>query len=73
MLSFSFFLFLTMAFRILVPHLGVKPVHPVVEPQSPNHWTAGEFRIMLNREKLLGPVRLLKYFYLVTYFYKSLS
>ena len=31
-----------MACRILVPWPGFEPVPPVVELQSPNHWTTGE-------------------------------
>ena len=30
-------------FEILVPQLEIKPVHPTVEIQCPNHWTAREF------------------------------
>ena len=31
-----------MACRILVPQSEIECEHPVVEAQSPNHWTAGE-------------------------------
>ena len=31
-----------MAFEILVPQLGIKPVPPVVEAQSLNPWTTRE-------------------------------
>ena len=30
-------------FEILVPQLEIKPVHPTIEIQCPNHWTAREF------------------------------
>ena len=33
------------ACRILVPQLGDEPGPPVVEEQSPNHWTAREFPV----------------------------
>ena len=37
-----FFFFLAMLCGILVPWSGIKPVSPVVEVQSPNHWTIRE-------------------------------
>ena len=40
---FFFFLLSHAAGKILVPQPGIKPMPPVVEPQSPNHWTAKEF------------------------------
>ena len=40
---FLFFVFfLAMLCEILVPWLGIKPVSPVVEVQSPNRWTIRE-------------------------------
>ena len=32
-----------MAYRIVVPQLGIEPMPPAVEAWSPNHWTAREF------------------------------
>ena len=42
-LFFFFFWLHCMAYRILVPWLGIEPMPPVVEAQSPNHWTTREF------------------------------
>ena len=33
---------------ILVPRPGVEPVPPAVEAQSPNHWTAREFPLLVS-------------------------
>ena len=43
--SFSFFFLAPpcAACSILVPQPGIEPVPPVVEVQSPNHWTARDF------------------------------
>ena len=40
---FFFFPSHTLAYRILVPQPGIKPMTHTVEARSPNHWTAGEF------------------------------
>ena len=45
-----------MACRILVPQLGIEPVSPALEAQSPNQWTPREFppkRIFLMDKKLV--------------------
>ena len=39
-MPFLFFKIFFAACRILVPQLGIKPVIPLVEEQSPKHWTA---------------------------------
>ena len=41
---FLFFLLYHVAFRILVPQVGLKSVSPAVEAQSPNHWTTREIQ-----------------------------
>ena len=42
-LNYYFFGPRCLACGILVPRLGIKPVLPAVEVQSPNHWTPREF------------------------------
>ena len=39
------YLFMTAAYGILVPQLGIRPVPPAVSAWSPNHWTAREVAI----------------------------
>ena len=39
---FFFFLVALVACEILIPLLGIQPVHPAVEAQSFNHYTAKE-------------------------------
>ena len=36
--SCTFYLFLDVSCRILIPCSGIKPVLPAMEAQSPNHW-----------------------------------
>ena len=40
---FSFWLCHVVVCSILVPQPGIEPRPPVVEAQSPNHWTSREF------------------------------
>lgn len=43
-LSKRFFFWLPYsACRLLVPQIGVEPMPPAVDMQSPNHWSAQEF------------------------------
>ena len=35
------------ACKILVPRLRIEPAPSVVKTQSPNHWTTGEFPILI--------------------------
>ena len=48
-----FFFFLIwlhhVACHFLVHQPGTEPRPPVVKAQRPNHWTAGEFPVILNR------------------------
>ena len=43
---YFFFYWLRRACGILVPQPGIEPVHPAVEGQGSNHWTAREFSIL---------------------------
>ena len=40
--SCTFYLFLDVACRILIPCSGIKPALPAMETQSPNHWVNRE-------------------------------
>ena len=54
-LFFFFFGPCYVAFRILVPHLGIEPGPPAVEAWNPNHWTSREVSVGLyfNNSKCL--------------------
>ena len=48
-----------MAYRILVPQLGIEPMPPAVEVQKSNHWTTGEVpRDMINSIPSMRKLRL---------------
>ena len=48
-----------MAYRILVPQLGIEPMPPAVEVQRSNHWTTGEVpRDMINSIPSMRKLRL---------------
>ena len=64
-LGFIFFLLFfwpcCVACGILVPRLGIKPMFPAVEVQSPNHWTAREVPgsfLLWNQGPMGGTVRM---------------
>ena len=53
--STPFFNFNFVAYKILVPGPGIKPVPPALEWQSPNHWTTREFPPFPFKLKLSEP------------------